>query len=272
MSQTGVPKEPMAMLIAPDRVLYAGLLGTLSVRRLGSLTVYISPQRPFNIRVGENPARMAYLAIIAPNTPHAIEYPDRIIWEILVEPESTSTETVLQQLEPLITTPTANYLRIRAAFADWLLNAAAFDRSTADLDQLLFGRQLPERALDARIKFAVERIRSQPCEQFFASECARVTGLSFSRFLHLFKAEVGMAFRTFCAWKRARALLPLVKTSCNLTQLAMHTGYPDSTHFSHSIRRIYGLTPRQILAGSRRLALRGAAAMSSAMPLGALSR
>ncbi len=64
-----------------------------------------------------------------------------------------------------------------------------------------------------------------------------------------------MTFRAFCAWKRARAALPHMTSACNLTELAMQTGYPDSTHFSHSIRRIFGLRPRDILAGSRRIAL-----------------
>jgi AraC-like DNA-binding protein len=35
--------------------------------------------------------------------------------------------------------------------------------------------------------------------------------------------------------------------------VALDTGYPDSTHFSHSIRHTYGLKPKDIFAGSRRL-------------------
>lgn len=41
----------------------------------------------------------------------------------------------------------------------------------------------------------------------------------------------------------------------NLAQLALDAGYPDSTHFSRSIRLAYGLKPRDIFAGSRRLAV-----------------
>ena len=37
--------------------------------------------------------------------------------------------------------------------------------------------------------------------------------------------------------------------------LAQDIGYPDSTHFSHSIRRFYGLKPRSIFIGSRDLAI-----------------
>ena len=41
----------------------------------------------------------------------------------------------------------------------------------------------------------------------------------------------------------------------NLAHLAQDIGYPDSTHFSHSIRRFYGLKPRAIFSGSRDLAI-----------------
>ena len=35
--------------------------------------------------------------------------------------------------------------------------------------------------------------------------------------------------------------------------VALDIGYPDSTHFSHSIRQTFGLKPRDIFAGSRKL-------------------
>ena len=42
-----------------------------------------------------------------------------------------------------------------------------------------------------------------------------------------------------------------------LVNVALDTGYPDSTHFSHSIRQVYGLKPRDLFAGSRQLIVLG---------------
>ena len=81
--------------------------------------------------------------------------------------------------------------------------------------------------------------------------------LSFSRFLHLFKQEIGVPFRSFRTWKRARSLLHYINRDSNLAHAALDTGYPDSTHFSHSIRQVYGLKPKDIFAGSRRLEIHG---------------
>src|SRR5258707_12230686 len=88
-----------------------------------------------------------------------------------------------------------------------------------------------------------------------AADCAASAGLSPSRFLHLFKEQTGISFRAFRAWKRARHLLHFANQNINLAHLAQDIGYPDSTNFSHSIRRFYGLNPPAILSGSRDLAI-----------------
>jgi AraC-like DNA-binding protein len=67
--------------------------------------------------------------------------------------------------------------------------------------------------------------------------------------------ETGISFRAFRAWKRARHLLHFANQNLNLAHLAQDIGYPDSMHFSHSIRRFYGLKPRAIFSGSRDLAI-----------------
>ena len=101
----------------------------------------------------------------------------------------------------------------------------------------------------------IDTIKSDPSAPSSAEACAEQVHLSFSRFLHLFKQEVGVPFRSFRTWKRARSLLHYVNRDSNLAHVALDTGYPDSTHFSHSIRQVYGLKPKDIFAGSRRLSI-----------------
>ena len=109
--------------------------------------------------------------------------------------------------------------------------------------------------LDPRVVRAMVRIGKFSGEPVTAASCAAEAGLSPSRFLHLFKEETGISFRSFRAWKRARHLLHFANQDINLAHLAQDIGYPDSTHFSHSIRRFYGLKPRAIFSGSRDLAI-----------------
>lgn len=261
------------MLVTPDRVLYAGRLGTPSVRTLGSLTVYVAAETPFIIRSGGRRWEQACFAVVPPNERHEIRSGDPVVWNILLEPESVDVAAVLSALPRLIQRPDADYLRLRSAFRAWLDDFDALDVTAPAIDTAFLGTTYAPRVLDGRLSHVVDCIRARPYEHRLAADCARAVGLSFSRFLHLFKAQVGVSFRAYCAWKRARALLPLVATARNLTDLAQRIGYPDSTHFSHSIRRIYGLRPRDIVTGSRRLTVLGVPA-APATPLrpGGLAR
>jgi AraC-like DNA-binding protein len=129
------------------------------------------------------------------------------------------------------------------------------DIASAAFDIMCFGEALPPRILDPRVVQAIGQICQFSGDQVTAASCAAGAGLSASRFLHLFKQETGISFRSFRAWKRARHLLHFANQDLNLAHLAQEIGYPDSTHFSHSIRRFYGLKPRAIFSGSRDLAI-----------------
>lgn len=128
-------------------------------------------------------------------------------------------------------------------------------RADGELDRLVMGQELASRCLDPRIAEIVQRIREDPALAWQAADAAAHCGLSSSRFLHAFKAEIGVGWRAFRAWKRARALLACVHTRDSLTQVALSLGYPDGTHFSHAIRQITGLRPSDIISGSRHLSV-----------------
>lgn len=108
---------------------------------------------------------------------------------------------------------------------------------------------------DGRIQRIIEAIRESPACPLSADDCARRVHLSRSRFLHLFPQEVGTSFRVFRMWKRARGMLHCVNQPINTTRVALNAGYNDATHFSHSIRQVFGLRPRDLFAGSRRQAI-----------------
>jgi AraC-like DNA-binding protein len=148
--------------------------------------------------------------------------------------------------------------RVRERAWESPVDSQAVNLLDLDFDLAVFGAKLPTRKIDQRILFVLGRIKEDPSAPAVAEEYANMVNLSFSRFLHLFKQEVGAPFRSFRTWKRARNLLNyVVNHNNNLLYVALGTGYPDSTHFSHTIRRVYGLKPSEIFAGSRRLAVYG---------------
>ncbi|MGO4152499.1 helix-turn-helix domain-containing protein [Cupriavidus sp. YAF13] len=255
------------MWIDPDRVLYVGLLGAPSVRSIGAILLYVALDAPFRLSVADGEWETAEIAFVPPYVAHRIASDSRSLCGFLIEPETVD----MSRLPPLLRGPGGALAAPRMAqhARDLIAQLRGMRRPELGaglLDALLLGEPLAPRALDPRIDAAVRQIKTDPGGRSAASDHARDANLSFSRFLHLFKEEVGTPFRTFRTWKRARSLLHYVTQEANLAEVALDTGYPDSTHFSHSIRRVYGLKPRDIFAGSRKLALHGLPPMTAYRP------
>ena len=79
--------------------------------------------------------------------------------------------------------------RVRATHTWLRTQGRQVDWQTACFDQALFGQPLAPRQIDARIAQVLQGMRDDPAQLTTAQDCAARVGLSFSRFLHLFKAE-----------------------------------------------------------------------------------
>ncbi len=248
-------KSGRLMLISPERVFYAGLLGRPRKRAGGAFSLYAAMQG--NLKITEDKFEtISEVAVVPPYVTHSVasEHPSIIC--LLIEPE-TVEPTALAALSARVsgTGSSETAQRIRAAYETLRLPQRRGGFTTAEFDRLFFGEGLPDRNIDQRIRRAALSLNDFSGSKLTAADCAASVHLSPSRFLHLFKEQTGVSFRAFRAWKRARHLLHFVNEDINLAHLAQDIGYPNSTHFSHSIRRFYGLQPRAIFSGSRDLAI-----------------
>ena len=256
----GITSAERVMWICPDRVFYAGLLGKPSTRSYGAVMAYVAFDGPVHISIDGGEWASGDVAIVQPYTSHRIACDVRHIVALMIEPESVDMALLPDWLRLNQGVVQAEDVRGRVLSAHQALvrNGQQTDARMLDFDELIFGGHLHKRSLDPRIGCVLERIRSDPSTQAMAQDCADQVHLSFSRFLHLFKSEVGAPFRSFRTWKRARSLLHYVMDQrSTLTDVALEAGYPDSTHFSHSIRQVYGLKPKDIFAGLRKLRVIG---------------
>jgi AraC-like DNA-binding protein len=244
------------MLITPERVFYAGLLGRPKERCPGAFHVYVAIKGGLWLTTADGREIYGEFAIVAPNVRHTIVSDYRSAICLVIEPESVRPGA-FEEFAKRLSGPEGNLsaCRIRAAYGRLLQRQCGVGVTSAEFDTMCFGEALPPRALDPRVVRSIAQIGRFSGEPVTATSCAAEVGLSPSRFLHLFKQETGISFRSFRAWKRARHLLHFANQNINLAHLAQDIGYPDSTHFSHSIRRFYGLKPRAIFSGSRELAI-----------------
>jgi AraC-like DNA-binding protein len=244
------------MLIMPERVFYAGLLGRPRARCSGTFHLYLAIKDGLWLSTADGRETYGELLAVLPNVRHTVTSDHRSVICVTIEPESVRPGTCEQLMKRLSGEERAHFAhRIRYAYEELLRRERRDDITASVLDRMCFGEALPRRHLDPRVVRAIARIGIFSGEPVTAAGCAAEAGLSASRFLHLFKQETGISFRSFRAWKRARHLLHFANQDLNLAHLAQDIGYPDSTHFSHSIRRFYGLKPRAIFSGSRDLAI-----------------
>ncbi len=244
------------MLITPERVFYAGLLGRPRQRGSGAFHVYVAIEGGLKLAVEGAGESYGELAVVPPDVRHTIASDHRSVICVLIEPETVGVGALDELAGRLLGAERPFFAdRIRAAYGQLLRQPCGGDILSAAFDIMCFGEALPRRILDPRMVRAIAQIGRFSGEPVTAASCAAEAGLSSSRFLHLFKQETGISFRAFRAWKRARHLLHFANQDLNLAHLAQDIGYPDSTHFSHSIRRFYGLKPRAIFSGSRDLAI-----------------
>lgn len=78
-----------------------------------------------------------------------------------------------------------------------------------------------------------------------ASEVAAQLALSESRFLHLFKDQLGIAWRPYLLWRRSLCAVQVMSTGASATQAAHLAGFSDSAHLSRTFKSHFGMTIRQ---------------------------
>ncbi|CAN5495462.1 AraC family transcriptional regulator [soil metagenome] len=276
-ASSGTAGMPALMWLNADRVLYAGLVGEPSVRTFGSHSVYASLSVPHRISLDGAAWQTTELSVVPPHVPHRIVSGERMICSQMVEAETVAPAGLpawLREGRGAVDAAEAQALlaRMREALETFRRSGRKEYANAREFDIAFFGEALAPRPLDKRIATVLQRIKLDPNQPHSAQECAASICVSVSRFLHLFKAEVGTPFRSLRTWQRARSLLYYVTQTTSLAHIALDAGYPDSTHFSHSIRQVYGLTPKSIFAGCRKLALYGDLIGSAADEPGLRSR
>ena len=70
--------------------------------------------------------------------------------------------------------------------------------------------------------------------------------LSESRFLHLFKAEMNIAWRPYLLWRRLLCAINSLQRGLSATEAAHVAGFSDSAHLSRTFRNNFGMTIRQV--------------------------
>ncbi len=80
---------------------------------------------------------------------------------------------------------------------------------------------------------------------------ARATGISESRFSHLFNRQLGTSVQTYVRWLRLGRAARALAQGEPLSRAACVAGFADAAHLTRTFRRMFGLVPSEITRGAR---------------------
>jgi AraC-like DNA-binding protein len=110
----------------------------------------------------------------------------------------------------------------------------------------------PRPPADQRLADALDAIDRAPGDISRLAEAAAISGLSPSRFQHLFRAATGVTFRRYRLWRRMAAAARALEAGSNLTAAAIDAGFATPAHFSAAFRAMFGVQPSALLAAGVR--------------------
>lgn len=104
---------------------------------------------------------------------------------------------------------------------------------------------------DFRIQQLLTRINRSPLLEGFkpshwkAGTIAQQLHLSEGRFLHLFREQMGIAWRPYLLWRRTITAIDTILAGSSATEAAHLAGFSDSAHLSRTFRSLFGMSIRQ---------------------------
>ncbi|MDC9594409.1 helix-turn-helix transcriptional regulator [Xenorhabdus sp. IM139775] len=99
---------------------------------------------------------------------------------------------------------------------------------------------------DKRILKAVSFIESLSVKRISSRQVADKIYLSESRFLHLFRDQLGINFRAYLLWLRLSDAIGEIHMTDSLTLIANNCGFSDTAHFSRTCKMAYGIRPSDL--------------------------
>jgi AraC family transcriptional regulator len=96
----------------------------------------------------------------------------------------------------------------------------------------------------ARIKAYILAHLDDPIE---TAALARIAGLSPFHFCRVFSRSIGVSPHRYVVHLRLQCAVGLVREGrCGFAEIALHTGFADQSHLSRWIKRVYGVSLRQL--------------------------
>jgi len=107
----------------------------------------------------------------------------------------------------------------------------------------------PSRRLDQRVSRVLAMIRSSDELRISIDDAAAMAFLSPSRFAHLFKEHVGLAFRHYMLWRKLTRAMLVIGRGRTISTAAHQADFSDAAHLTRTFYQMVGLPPSVLMRG-----------------------
>ncbi len=230
-----------SLAIGANRALYIGELPATGWHRHASPVLLIGLSGRFAVHLRGGAVNSCHSALIDAGIDHVFDPCGERVALMYLEPDAPEARRLrghFRENGPVIWDPAVRPVS-RSSFANYL--------RSFDLPSLLCHPCPAPAFLDPRVEHSLRYLRMSRGGPPGRQDAASAVQLSASRFNHLFRRETGVSFRSYRIWSQVRGAMFGLGPRINLTEAALHGDFADSSHFSRTFRKTFGMTPSTVL-------------------------
>jgi len=188
-------------------------------------------------------------ALVRSDTPHEVEARDTTVLIGFVDSESELGAALSERIEVGISCISEiEVARWRAALGG-MPTEARVERWVRT--ELLHRRRSVR--IHPGVSLVLEHLREKLdiSNDFSLKTLAGVSGLSQSRFMHVFTESTGVPLRPYVLWLRLQRACCDLMAGASVTAAAHSAGFSDAAHLTRTFRRMLGMTPTDLALRKR---------------------
>jgi AraC-like DNA-binding protein len=224
----------------PGQALYAGPSLNLAPHSGSVWCLAVAIDGPLTVATSDGTKRDALSALIPPRLTHQLICHGSGLVSCYMEPTSDRAESSRRKFR----TWTGDIGVTHVDEAELTFTPTDDESASHWLD---LAAPATHRLIDPRIAAAARRIRDDPAATVPSRELAAEAGLSESRFLHLFRDELGTSVRRYRLWIRLLHAGMAIAAGHNLTTAAVEAGFASPSHLADRFKTTFGLSASQLL-------------------------
>jgi AraC-like DNA-binding protein len=224
----------------PGHALYAGPSLNLAPHSGSVWCLAVGIGGPLSVATEDGATRTAPSVLIPPRLTHQLTCHGTGLVSCYLEPTSERADAGRHKFDEW-----QNDVGVRHVDEARLQFTPADDESASHWLDL--AAPAAQRRIDPRIAAAARAIRDDPAATVSSRQLALDAGLSESRFLHLFRDELGTSLRRYRLWVRLTHAGAAIAAGDNLTTAAMKAGFASPSHLADRFKTTFGLSASQLL-------------------------